>query len=85
MRKLVSILMLAAIILAVVVLAILSPGLLLNWMTGRFENNSDGFLLASLQDWVTWAVSLSAWASLALLIFKLRNGASKKENRNDVA
>ena len=61
---------------------LLSPGLLMNWMSGRFDNDSNGFFLASAQDWITWTVSLSVWVFLGLLSFMFKKWVNKKKETN---
>ena len=66
------ILFIVGVILAAVVLLILSPGIVVNLIMGRFKNDPQGFLWASVLDAQTWIVSLSVWVFLLCMLYVVK-------------
>lgn len=54
------------------ILVILTPGLLINYIFGRFQHAPQGFLDASAYDWPTWIMSIAVWAALLFLRSRIK-------------
>jgi hypothetical protein len=56
-----------ALVILIAVIAILSPGLLVNFLFGRHHDSPEGLLSFSLSDGFTWIFSIITWASLGII------------------
>jgi len=50
------------------VLLVLSPGIIINWMRGRYKGRPEGVIKASVRDWQTWLISLPIAAAVLFVL-----------------
>lgn len=55
-------------VLAGAVLLVLSPGIIINWMRGRYKGRPEGVIKASVRDWQTWLISLPIAAAVFFIL-----------------
>ena len=55
-------------VLAGAVLLVLSPGIIINWMRGRYKGRPEGVIKASVRDWQTWLISLPIAATVFFVL-----------------
>lgn len=61
-------------ILGILILILLAPGILVNYLTDRLPSHPHGlaFVAASARDWLTWVISLFFWGGCVAMCIKVK-------------
>lgn len=68
-------------LLAIAGLVILSPGIIINALRGRYKNSHRNFLVASLTDWQTYLISLPI-AAVVFMVLSLSGAFDRFSDKN---
>jgi len=63
----------------------LMPGIIVNWLRGRYKNEKRSLLLAATRDWQAWLISMPLIIPVAIFLLNTRNSEKPKLTEYETA